>query len=124
MAHQLRDGGREALLGFAEELSGSPQLTTRSTNMKSRTNDLTRQIMKCQTVRRNELRRLVPLSDTTIYELEQRGEFPKRFYLTPRCVVWPLEEILLWVDERRAACENGTANLAPHPDFRLRGVNR
>lgn len=35
-------------------------------------------------VRRPQLRELVPLADTTIYEMEQRGEFPKRFYLTPR----------------------------------------
>jgi prophage regulatory protein len=40
-----------------------------------------------RTVRRAELRRIVPLADTTIYELEQRGEFPRRFNLTPRCVV-------------------------------------
>ena len=124
MAHQLKNGGRRALLDFAEELNGSPRRAARSKNTTPRANDLTRQIMKCQTVRRNELRRLVPLSDTTIYELEQRGEFPKRFYLTPRCVVWPLEEVLVWVDERRAACEAGTADLAPHPDFRLRRNNR
>ena len=36
-------------------------------------------------VRRQQLRELVPLADTTIYEMEQRGEFPKRFNLTPRC---------------------------------------
>ena len=29
-----------------------------------------------RTIRRNELRLLVPLADTTIYEMEQRGEFP------------------------------------------------
>ena len=44
-------------------------------------------------VRRQQLRELVPLADTTIYEMEQRGEFPKRFYLTPRCPVWDLGEI-------------------------------
>ena len=43
-----------------------------------------------RTVRRAELRRIVPLADTTIYELEQRGEFPRRFNLTARCVVWDL----------------------------------
>jgi prophage regulatory protein len=46
-------------------------------------------------VRRQQLRELVPLADTTIYEMEQRGEFPKRFYLTPRCPVWDLGEINL-----------------------------
>ena len=34
-----------------------------------------------RTIRRHELRRLVPLADTTIYMLEKNGQFPKRFYL-------------------------------------------
>jgi|SRR5690348_7748346 predicted DNA-binding transcriptional regulator AlpA len=38
-------------------------------------------------IRRTELRQIVPLADTTIYEMEQRGNFPRRFYLTSRCVV-------------------------------------
>lgn len=35
-----------------------------------------------RTVRRQQQREIVPLADSTIYEMEQRGEFPKRFYLT------------------------------------------
>jgi hypothetical protein len=34
--------------------------------------------------------RIVPLADSTIYEMEQRGEFPRGFALSPRCVVWDL----------------------------------
>lgn len=56
-------------------------------------------------MRRSELRRIVPFGDTTIYELEQRGEFPKRFNLTPRCVVWDLAEVEARVEERRTAFE-------------------
>lgn len=52
-------------------------------------------------IRRHELRRIVPLSDTTIYELERKGEFPKRFSLSPRCVVWYLDEVSAWVEARR-----------------------
>ena len=33
-------------------------------------------------IRRPELRWLVPLADSTIYEMEQRGEFPQRFNLS------------------------------------------
>src|SRR5262245_44486510 len=44
-------------------------------------------------VRRRQLREMVPLADTTICEMEQRGEFPRRFYLTPRCAVWDASEI-------------------------------
>jgi prophage regulatory protein len=71
-------------------------------------------------VRRSELRRIVPLGDTTIYELEQRGEFPRRFNLTPRCVVWDLAEVEAWVEERRMAFETGVARSAPRPDVRRR----
>tara|TARA_R110001606_G_scaffold398804_1_gene579026 strand:- start:252 stop:431 length:180 start_codon:yes stop_codon:yes gene_type:complete len=59
----------------------------------------------------------MPLSDTTIYELEQKGEFPQRFYLTPRCVVWPLAEVLEWIDAQR---RKGREGCGPHPDYRMR----
>ncbi len=54
-------------------------------------------------IRRNELRAMVPLGDTTIYEMEQRGEFPRRFALSPRCVVWDLGEVEAWLEARRRA---------------------
>ncbi len=47
-----------------------------------------------RTIRRTELRQIVPLADSTIYEMERRGEFPQRFFLTPRCVVWDLAEVM------------------------------
>ena len=68
-------------------------------------------------VRRQQLRELVPLADTTIYEMEQRGDFPKRFYLAPRCPAWDLGEINLWLASRRAA--SGQVS-PPHPDVRRR----
>lgn len=52
-------------------------------------------------IRRTELRKIVPLADTTIYEMERRGEFPRRFALTRRCVVWDLAEIEAWLEERK-----------------------
>jgi prophage regulatory protein len=54
------------------------------------------------TIRRKELREIVPLADSTIYEMEQRGEFPRRFALTPRCVVWDLSEVQAWLAARRS----------------------
>lgn len=56
-----------------------------------------------RTIRRKELRQIVPLAETTIYEMERRGEFPRRFNLTPRCVVWDLAEVEAWVEERKQA---------------------
>ena len=46
-----------------------------------------------RTIRRHQLHEMVPLADSTIYEMEQRGEFPRRFALSPRCVVWDLSEV-------------------------------
>lgn len=71
-------------------------------------------------VRRHELRKIVPLADTTIYEMERRGEFPRRFYLTSKCVVWDLNEVEQWLTARRAACLAGSVRRAPEPDVRSR----
>jgi predicted DNA-binding transcriptional regulator AlpA len=54
-----------------------------------------------RTIRRHELRLIVPLADSTIYEMEKRGDFPHRFNLTPRCVVWELEEVEAWLEQLR-----------------------
>lgn len=77
-----------------------------------------------RTIRRNELRQIVPLADSTIYELERRGEFPQRFFLTPRCVVWDLAEVEAWLRSRRQPPAGTEVKKAPVPDYRLRGPTR
>lgn len=69
-----------------------------------------------RTIRRHELRQIVPLADTTIYEMERCGEFPRRFNLTPRCVVWDLAEVEAWIEERKQAPRANAAK----PDVHLR----
>ena len=76
-----------------------------------------------RTIRRTELRQIVPLADSTIYEMERRGEFPQRFFLTPRCVVWDLAEVMAWLDSRRRGGDGGVKK-APAPDYRLRAKVR
>lgn len=66
-----------------------------------------------RTIRRPELHQLVPLADTTIYELEQRGEFPRRFFITERCVVWNLAEVEAWLEERRRASNADKTDRGP-----------
>ncbi len=73
-----------------------------------------------RTIRRHQLREIVPLADTTIYDMEQRGEFPQRFYLTSRCVVWDLSEVEAWLEERRRASRAKAIRRAPIPDVQLR----
>jgi prophage regulatory protein len=71
-----------------------------------------------RTIRRQQLRDIVPLADTTIYEMEQRGEFPRRLYLTSRCVVWDLAEVEAWVEMRRQA--SNAITRSPSPDGHMR----
>lgn len=69
-----------------------------------------------RTIRRGQLREIVPLADSTIYEMERRGEFPRRFALSPRCVVWDLAEVEAWLASRRSA----PIARAQSPDVRQR----
>lgn len=69
-----------------------------------------------RTIRRRELKQIVPLADTTIYEMECRGEFPRRFNLTPRCVAWDLDDVEAWIEQRKQARRGS----AWKPDVHLR----
>ena len=51
---------------------------------------------------RNRLHEIVPLSQRTVFDLEQRGEFPKRFVLTARRVAWDLAEVEQWMEDCRS----------------------
>ncbi len=75
-----------------------------------------RKVMIRKTIRRQQLREMVPLADSTIYEMEQRGEFPRRFALSPRCVVWDLAEVEAWLAARRSVPIARTR----HPDVKQR----
>ena len=119
MLHRVKEGGRTGLKDFARDLNPPPKAPAPVTSTDPE-RITPADIFRRRTVRRPELRKLVPLSDTTIYELEQKGEFPQRFYLTPRCVVWPLAEVLEWIDAQR---RKGREGCGPHPDYRTRSVN-
>lgn len=73
-----------------------------------------------RTIRRTELHKMVPLSGTTIYDMERRGEFPRRFNLTSRCVVWDLAEVEAWIEARRQVSDAAQMKRAPSPDVRRR----
>ncbi|PXX42256.1 helix-turn-helix transcriptional regulator [Aquitalea magnusonii] len=71
-----------------------------------------------RTIRRDELRKMVPLADSTIYEMERNGKFPKRFNLTSRCVVWDYDEVVAWIEARKEAAND--VEKAPGPDVHQR----
>ena len=54
-------------------------------------------------INRKKLHSMIPLSERTIFNMEQRGEFPRRIALTSRNVAWDLEEVEAWIEARRRA---------------------
>jgi len=52
-------------------------------------------------INRKKLLTMIPLSDRTIFNLEQRGDFPRRIALTSRNVAWDLAEIEEWIETRK-----------------------
>lgn len=54
-------------------------------------------------INRKVLLKMIPLSSRTIYNLEQRGEFPRRIALTSRNVAWQLSEVEQWIEERKSS---------------------
>ncbi|WP_428037127.1 helix-turn-helix transcriptional regulator [Chromobacterium violaceum] len=53
-------------------------------------------------INRKKLLAMIPLSERTIYNLEQRGEFPRRIALTSRNVAWDLNEVEDWIADRKS----------------------
>lgn len=49
-----------------------------------------------------ERRQLVPYSDMHIWRKEKAGTFPKRIKLGPNRVGWSLQEVLDWIEARKA----------------------
>ena len=58
------------------------------------------------------------LSKATIYRLLERGEFPPRVKLSPRCVGWRAADVEAWLAERAAA--SGVTEAAP-PEVQAAG---
>lgn len=49
-----------------------------------------------------ELRQLVPFSDSYFWRLEKAGQFPRRIKIGQHRVGWALNEILAWIEARKA----------------------
>ena len=54
-------------------------------------------------INKRTLLAMIPMSEKGIYNLEKRGEFPRRIALTSRNVVWDLAEVEAWIAERKAS---------------------
>jgi prophage regulatory protein len=54
-------------------------------------------------INRKKLLAMIPLSERTIFNMEKRGEFPKRIALTSRNVAWDLADIECWIEARKTS---------------------
>lgn len=54
-------------------------------------------------INRKKLLAMIPLSERTIFNLEKRGEFPRRIALTSRNVAWDLAEVERWIAARKSS---------------------
>lgn len=54
------------------------------------------------TINKKRLLQIVPLSYTTIYELERNGKFPGSFLITEKTRVWWEDEVQKWLHARQA----------------------
>ncbi|EDZ66064.1 transcriptional regulator, AlpA family [Nitrosococcus oceani AFC27] len=52
-------------------------------------------------INRRTLLAMIPLSDRAIFNMEKRGDFPRRIVLTSRNVAWDLAEVEDWIEARK-----------------------
>ena len=52
-------------------------------------------------ISRKTLLAMIPLSDRAIFNMEKRGDFPRRIVLTSRNVAWDLAEVEDWIESRK-----------------------
>ena len=54
-------------------------------------------------INRKKLLAMIPLSERTIFNMEQRGAFPRRIALTSRNVAWDFAAVEEWIDARKTS---------------------
>lgn len=58
-------------------------------------------ILMKKLINKKTLLSIIPLSEKAIYNMEKRGDFPKRIALTSRNVAWVLADVEAWIKERQ-----------------------
>lgn len=66
-------------------------------------------------INRKTLLSMIPLSERAIYDMEKRGDFPRRIALTARNVAWDVDEVEAWISLRK---QSGAQAMRPGCDVR------
>ncbi|MEJ1337602.1 MAG: AlpA family phage regulatory protein [Candidatus Sedimenticola sp. (ex Thyasira tokunagai)] len=56
-------------------------------------------------INRKTLLAMIPLSERAIFNMEKRGDFPRRIALTSRNVAWDLAEVEEWIETKKQSGE-------------------
>lgn len=52
-----------------------------------------------------EVQELIGVRRSALYKWWKAGYFPRPCHLSARCIRWPLDEVLAWIEARRQARE-------------------
>lgn len=67
------------------------------------------QVKRDRLLRLPDVEAATGLKKSSIYLLQQRGEFPRCVQVTPRCVAWAESAVLQWIQDRIAAASAASA---------------
>jgi len=79
-----------------------------------------RRLLPEELILKGALKLLVPISDTTVWRMERRGEFPRRIRVSPRRVAWRRSEIEAWLEQRQRASLVVSTAVASSPQSQRR----
>ena len=64
--------------------------------------------MTTKIYRWSELKDLIPLSRSRIYQLMEKGAFPKPLKLSDRAIGWEASKINAWLEQKTQSSKEGT----------------
>jgi prophage regulatory protein len=76
---------------------------------------MSKRLPEAELILKHERRRLVPLSEATVWRMERRNEFPRRIRVSSGRVAWRRSEIERWLEHRQRALPTSPSTSAASP---------
>lgn len=54
-------------------------------------------------INKKQVLAMIPVCEKTLANMEKRGDFPRRFAITPRLVAWDANEVEAWMAAQQSA---------------------
>jgi len=85
-------------------LKQSWALATNNTNNTNNSMEMQKTL-----INRERLLAMIPLSERTIFNMEKRGQFPRRIQISPGRVGWDADEVAAWINARKSARQDAAS---------------